>query len=313
MNTSKYVLFDTAIYEYLKYCKLKVKNTTYISNFYRVNKYILPYFSGYNLYSITKKDYLKWQYYINSFNFKFNYKSNLHCIFSNFFKFCIIYYDLNENIPKIVGNFKNYDVVNKGNIWSIDEFNIFIGSVDDLVYKTLFELLFFTGLRKGEALALKWNNIDFINNSIDVCKTLSKSYINGIHPLTTPKTKKSIRKILIDNKLCDSLIYLKNHYLLSSNNFNDEFFVFGGEKNISFTSLKRMADYYCKKSNVKRIKIHEFRHSHACLLFQNNIPIEDVSRRLGHSTLSMTMDIYLKYLPVNEKRVISTLNSIHKC
>lgn len=72
-----------------------------------------------------------------------------------------------------------------------------------------------------------------------------------------------------------------------------------------------MKNYYCKKANVKQITIHEFRHSHACLLFKNNVPIEDVSHRLGHSTISMTMDVYLKYLPHNEKRVISTLNSIH--
>ena len=68
---------------------------------------------------------------------------------------------------------------------------------------------------------------------------------------------------------------------------------------------------YCNLSGVKQIKIHEFRHSHACLLFQKNIPIEDISYRLGHRSLSITMDTYLRFLPRNEKRVIDTLNSIY--
>ncbi|MBP3445544.1 MAG: tyrosine-type recombinase/integrase [Bacilli bacterium] len=117
--------------------------------------------------------------------------------------------------------------------------------------------------------------------------------------------------MLIDNILCDDLLKLKDYYLKHYEDFNENCFVFGCNKNISFTNLERMKNYYCKKANVKQITIHEFRHSHACLLFKNNVPIEDVSHRLGHSTISMTMDVYLKYLPHNEKRVISTLNSIH--
>ena len=87
-------------------------------------------------------------------------------------------------------------------------------------------------------------------------------------------------------------------------------FIFGGNDSISFTTLERKKNYYCKLAKVKQIKIHEFRHSHACLLFKNKIEIEDISYRLGHSSISMTMDTYLKYLPKNEKRVISTLNQL---
>ena len=66
-----------------------------------------------------------------------------------------------------------------------------------------------------------------------------------------------------------------------------------------------------KKANIKQIKIHEFRHSHACLLFQNKIDIEDISYRLGHSSIDITMKVYLKNLPKNEKRVIKLLNSLN--
>lgn len=89
--------------------------------------------------------------------------------------------------------------------------------------------------------------------------------------------------------------------------FRNNYFIF----DISFTQLKRKKDNYCNLAGVKQIKIHEFRHSHACLLFTNNIKIEDISYRLGHSSISMTMTTYLKYIPKNEKRVLETFNSIY--
>ena len=86
--------------------------------------------------------------------------------------------------------------------------------------------------------------------------------------------------------------------------------MFGGINSIPFTTLKRKKDKYCDLANVKRIKIHEFRHSHTCLLYENKVPIQDISKRLGHTDISITMGTYLKNLPRKEKRVISTLNSI---
>lgn len=146
-------------------------------------------------------------------------------------------------------------------------------------------------MRKGELLALKWEDIDFINKTISINKTITRE-----HEIQTPKTQTSNRIISISDNLINELSKLKR----------DSEFIF----DISFTQLKRKKDYYCNLSGVKQIKIHEFRHSHACLLFINKIEIEDISYRLGHSNISMTMSTYLKYLPRNEKRVVNLLNSL---
>lgn len=146
-------------------------------------------------------------------------------------------------------------------------------------------------MRKGELLALKWEDIDFINKTISINKTITRE-----HEIQTPKTQTSNRIISISDNLINELSKLKR----------DSEFIF----DISFTQLKRKKDYYCNLSGVKQIKIHEFRHSHACLLFTNKIEIEDISYRLGHSNISMTMSTYLKYLPRNEKRVVNLLNSL---
>ena len=306
----KKITFEEAIDNYLKYAKLKLKNSTYEINERKIKKYILNYFKNKNIYDLSTKDYLEWQISINNLNFSYNYKSSLHYCFTDFLNYCILFYDLSNNIAKKIGNFRNDEIKSQGNIWTLEEFNRFINVVDNPIYHTLFNFLYFTGLRKGECLALTFEDIDFQNHTIRVNKTITRYYSNGKRIVTPPKTKSSNRVLCIDDSLIIEIKKLKNFYINKYDNFNNKFYIFGGNKSIPWTTLKREKDKYCKIANVKQIKIHEFRHSHACLLFQNNIPIEDISRRLGHSSLSMTMDTYLKYLPGNEKRVISTLNSL---
>lgn len=290
------VKFNEAIDNFYNYVKFKNKSTTYSSIKYRIDKYILPYFNNKNLFKLTKKDYLEWQYYINTLDLRYNYKSSLHCTFSKFLNFCIIYYDLPYNVATIVGNFKNDNVENNGDVWTIQEFNLFINVVDNLKYKVIFELLYFTGMRKGEVLALTWSDIDFNKKKISVNKTITRD-----HEIHSPKTKSSNRVISIPDYLLNDLFDLKKYYCKNELIFYD----------ITFSNLLRIKNYYCKKANVKQIKIHEFRHSHAYFLFDNNVPIDEIKYRLGHSKISMTMDTYLRFIPINEKNVISTLSSIN--
>lgn len=302
----KNITFKDAMPEYINYIKLKTKVSTYENNIKYIDKYILPFFENKNIFDLNFKDIISWQNYINTFSFTYNYKSNIFYNLSGFLDYCILFFGLDRNVAKIFGNFKNNDIISEtGNIWTIEEFNQFIKCVDDIIYKTLFDVLYFTGLRKGELLGLKWKDIDFIDKTININKQLTKK-----GTITTPKTKKSNRIIYLDDFLMNELLLLKEYYIEKYNFFNDNYFVFGYAKYISFTTLKRKKDFYCSKANVKQIKIHEFRHSHAVLLYQNDIPIIDIKNRLGHENMSTTTDTYLKNLPRDEKRVINTLNSL---
>jgi integrase len=101
---------------------------------------------------------------------------------------------------------------------------------------------------------------------------------------------------------------LKKVYFASYNNFNDNFFVFGGEKPLAPTSIDRYKKKACDKANIRPITQHQFRHSHATLLVDNGFPITTVSKRLGHSKVSTTLDYYVHNSSANEKRVVATLN-----
>ena len=288
--------FEKAVSEYLEYIKLKRKEVTYLTHEDRIEKHIKPFFKDKVISEISKNDILKWQIEINKLGFKYNYKSSIFYSLSSIYNFLEDFYNV-DNIVKKVGNFKNNDIEEVGNIWTYEEYTKFINSIDDIRYKVLFELLYFTGLRKGEILALTKNDINLHEHKIIINKSITRT-----HQINTPKTKTSNRIISIDNILTEELKeYIKNY------NINNNLF------EISFSTLKRKKDYYCKIANVKQIKIHEFRHSHACLLFKNDVPVDEISYRLGHSRISITTDTYLKYLPKQEKRVISTLNSLRLC
>ena len=303
------ITFEKAISEYLDFIKLKKKPQSFRSINSRLNNYVLPYFNKENIYDLKAIDYLKWQTQIDKLGFKYRYKKTLHYAVVGLLNFCMTFYDLEINVASKVGNFKNIDeVTNNINFWTINEFKKFISVVDNKNYKALFNFLFFTGCRQGEALALTFNDIN--DNLIKINKTISKEHHNGKRAITLPKTKKSIRNILIDSNLENEIQGLRDHYITNNKDFNNNFYIFGGISPLAPTTIERWKNYYCDKAKVKRIRIHDFRHSHATLLLSNNVPIIAISSRLGHSNTSITLDVYSHLVPEDEKRVIQTLNSL---
>ena len=166
--------------------------------------------------------------------------------------------------------------------------------------------MFFTGIRKGEALALKIS--DFDGKYIFINHTITKNRFNGKRLLLKPKSKKSIRKIKLDLFSQIELKQLIKYYSKNFDNFNDNFFLFGGNKPIATTTLDRKKNRYCKLAKVKQIRIHDFRHSHATILYKKNIDIKTIKERLGHADISTTLDTYVHINEEEEKRLIKMIN-----
>ncbi len=272
----------------------------------RFKNHIVPFFKDYKINNIKAKDYIEWKNYILKKNYSFTYNSSLHQAMVNILNFATVFYNLDDNIAKKVGNFSRKNYYSKVNFWTHEEYLKFISKVDDIVYYNLFELLYYSGLRLGEALALNWN--DLIDNNLNINKTLIRSSINN-SIFNTPKTHSSIRKVKIDNSILDNLNSLKTYYK-NFVNFNDNWFIFGGLYPLSTTTIERKKNKYCALSNVKQIRIHDFRHSHASFLLSKGIPITVISKRLGHSNCSMTLRIYSHIMPDDEDKTIDLLNKL---
>ena len=286
--------FDSIMEEYFRYSKMKLKKTTYEEQERKIRLYIVPYFKNKNIYEFSIKDIIFWKEYIESKNFSYNYNSYLFYCMCSIMDFLMKFYDLKCNYARLEGNFKNKEPHKIGNYWSIEEFNQFLSVIENKEDRILFKLLYFSGMRKGEILALKYSDINIYDNTISINKSITRN-----HELLSTKTMSSNRIITLSNNI------IKEIFELKENNSDDQLIF-----NISFTTLKRKKDYYCNLSGVKQIKIHEFRHSHSIYLYLNNIPIDEIQHRLGHTNMSTTTDTYLKYLPRNEKRVIKLLNSV---
>ena len=109
--------------------------------------------------------------------------------------------------------------------------------------------------------------------------------------------------------LPDHLNKLKEYYK-NIIDFNEDWYVFGGIKPITPTTIGRRKDEYCVKAGIKKIRIHDLRHSHASLLLSNGVPITVISKRLGHSTIQMTLNTYAHLIPEDEDKAINMLNSL---
>ena len=127
----------------------------------------------------------------------------------NILNFAYKFYNLNENVASKVGNFSKRNYFPKVYLWTFNVFYQFINNVDDKVYYSLFTILYYTGMRLGECLALNWNDIK--DNCIYVNKNLIRKNINN--PIfNTPKTPSSVRIIKIDKYTLNVLNELKDFY-----------------------------------------------------------------------------------------------------
>ena len=306
-----YLKFIDAYKSYENYIELRLKaqSKRAIKNRFKVQ--ILPYWENYDIYSAKEIDYLNWQLTIEQKNYSYKYKQALHIAMVTFFNFCKKFYELEKNIASNVGNFKRKNEELKiYNHWNYEDFKKFIKNVDNLQYKRYFECLYFTGVRPGEGMALRFSNLE--NNILKIRET-----IDGRNDKTTKtrligsvKNLSSNRDIEIDKQLNNDLLELKKLYIKKYGDKNYDYFIFGGIKPLAPTTINRHKSKACEKANLKPIRLHDFRHSHATLLVENNMNIKEISRRLGHSNVQTTLNIYVHADKSQEKRVINTLNSL---
>ncbi len=292
--------FEEAYEEYLLFAKKRQKKESFNNTTHTFKARILPYFKDLKLFDLTKKDILNWQDNIYQLDFSNNYNRILYYEFVNFLDYCVNFLKFPENYLRDIGKFEKHYEERKSDFYTLKEFKKFIKYVDNVVYKRFFELMFYCGTRPGEAMALQFKDLQ--DDYILVNKTITSH--NG-REFDYPKTKSSIRKIKIDKKLKKDLFKLQKMY----DGCTSDYFIFGGAKPLAPTTINRYKKKACERANIKVITLHQFRHSHATLLVTKGILINEVSRRLGHSNVSTTLNVYTHSDLSQEKRVVKTLSS----
>jgi integrase len=190
-------------------------------------------------------------------------------------------------------------------IWDNEKVKTFLEESKYSSYYPIYLTAIFTGMRRGEVLGLRWQDIDFQNNIIYVRQSLQEVKKVGL-TFKEPKSGKS-RSISITSNLTLELkkLYeqqLKNKLLFGSV-YNDLDLVFAQKNGKPFqpTELARNYRKMVNKSGLPYIRFHDLRHTHATLMLQQGIHPKVVSERLGHSTIGITMDTYTHVLPNMQK------------
>lgn len=259
------------------------------------NNVIFPNTENKKICNITEIDCRKFRDVVSDLDYATSYKNFILNKYKATFKHATIYFHLVKDPSRVITTLKrdfNEQMEKKERekaIWSVDEFSKFIQCVDKEMYKQLYVVLFYTGMRLGEALALTWKDYD--GKYLDINKSLTNKTDKGTYIIKSPKTVSSIRKIELGDSLVQYLDSFRNEEI-KTGCFDENWFIFGRYKPLPHTNVQRYKDVAVKKAKVKNITIHQFRHSHASYLINNDMNIVSVSKRLGHSNVGITLETY---------------------
>lgn len=221
-------------------------------------------------------------------------------VVNRIFKYAVLMDILDSNPFDKVIKPKSRQTQRKGNFLTKEELKEFLKLAQTTTLSYFFplvHLMAYTGLRQGEALALKWSDIDFENKKITVNKTAAR--IKEKQTLQTPKTKNSKRVISIDSATLSILKSWKKDqikiYFKNGKHFEgDDNFIFTNQRG-DWVHIHNFIPYFKRfvtDHKLKPITPHGLRHTHASLLFSAGVEPKNISDRLGHSTVQITLDLY---------------------
>ena len=297
--------FDTLLDLYYKYKQGRIKTSSFYEIERKINKRILPYFAGKQMKDIKPIDILTWQSEMAD-QFSYNYTSDLMTMLTAIYRYGEKYHDISNTTVK-VDKPRNTEPKKEMEFWTPEEFNAFFACAEDTTYKMFFTLLYITGCRRGEAEALNWGDIDFKKSTIKISKNLTRKSPNAPWEITTPKNASSNRTIPMPPSLCQML---KRYQSEQSETFATPEFVFGGDRPLASRTTDRYFADVCEKANVRKIRLHDLRHSCASFLISKGVSIVAVSRQLGHSNIEQTLNTYSHLMPDDQSKIVGELEAI---
>lgn len=291
------ITFETLRTSYMDYKQKRIKKENTLRNKrYCINAHIAPYFDDMPIMDISPNDVAKWQNELLSSAKKPSTIGKINAQLSDIFNYGVKYYGLPGNpcVEPIGTQKREPDSVD---FWTLDEYRAFISLVPDMEYGIVYELLFYSGCRIGELRALTLADIDFTANTLRINKTLPRCDSED----TPPKTINSYRTVTMPEAVMQELKEYTAH-IYDLTDTNRLFF-------LSYDSIARYKDAVCQKNNLRRIRLHDLRHSHVSLLVDMGCDMISIADRIG-DTLATVQGTYAHLYPEKKKIVAEKLNEI---
>lgn len=247
---------------------------------------------------ITKEILISWNNQIKDGGLAYRTINKIISYVSAVYKYANRIYGIKDITSILARKKKTSDNYREMNTLTVEEFKKLEECVENKLYRYFYHTLFWTGARRGEILALQCE--DLVGDEICITKSI-RYFKGGFTPL---KNANSRRKIKLDNKTTEILHQLKEYY--------EKGFLFGGTRPLPL----RQIDYHFKKAvakaHVKKIRLHDLRHSHATLLINSGVNIVAVSKRLGHADITTTLKVYTHLLQKTDEEMMKKINILAK-
>ncbi|MGG4494142.1 tyrosine-type recombinase/integrase [Brevibacillus reuszeri] len=185
---------------------------------------------------------------------------------------------------------------------------------NDSRYWIAIYLAVMTGMRQGEILGIRWSDIDFENKTVHIQQTVTKKR----QIKSGAKTKGSVRSVALSPETLEMLrehrkLILSERLKHGADYKNHDLVVctqFGGP--VTSRAIQKVWDSFIKKTNAPKITFHDLRHTHASLLIKQGVHIKVISERLGHSSVSITLDLYGHLMPNMQEEAAAGLDALIK-
>jgi integrase len=295
--------FDMQFKEFVAiYCddmKTRLRENTMLTKKYIIDLKIMPYFENLSISVIKPADVRKWQNELISQGYSPTYLKTINNQLNAIFNYAVKYYDLKANPCSKAGSMGKSNA-EEMNFWTRQEFMQFIDCVMDKQQSYVaFMTLYWTGIRIGELLALTPADIDLENKTISISKSYQR--IDRRDVITAPKTPKSKRVInTSDFLIADLEDYIDSIYEIKK---ADRLF------QLTKSSLEQEMKRGTGLSGLKKIRIHDLRHSHASLLIELGFTPLEIAERLGHERIETTLNTYAHLYPNKQMKIADKLQS----
>ena len=283
---SKLDMTFASFYEiYAEDKKARLKESTWESKSHVIEKKILPYFGKRKIADIEAKDVIAWQNELMKYRdekgkpYSGDYLKTIHAQLTAIFNHAVNFYNLPYNPAKRAGCMK-VQTSKEVEFWTKEEYLKFAEVMMDKPRSYYaFEMLYWTGIRSGELLALCPSDFDFEKQTVKISKTYHRS--KGRDIITTPKTAKSNRTIKMPKFLCEEIQeYMKMLYEVKP---DDRIFT------VTKSYLDHEMRRGVKEAGLKKIKVHALRHSHVSLVIHMGFTVLAIAERMGHEAEKITL------------------------
>ncbi len=300
------ILFSSLVENYMEDMQYRLKPTTMGNKKDIIDNKLLPYFSRLKICDIDTIKVRKWQNELISFRdkngkpYSQTYLKTINNQLSAILNYAVKHYRLPANPCKAAGSIGK-SRADEMNIWTQEQYERFSKSIQKSSMKLAFDILFYTGIRSGELLALTPADI-LSSKRIAINKNYAK--IKGKELFLKPKTPKSKRCIAIPDFLYkDIQKYISKLYGIEK---GDRIFYF--TKSTLDKEIKRIAE----KIELPPIRVHDLRHSHASMLIEMGFAPLEIADRLGHESVKTTLDTYSHLYPDKDQQLADALNKFRQ-